>query len=85
MFEIIAVLLYGFTAYLAALVVAVLAGSPLGAAVVFASVGVAYLFQIAQLGARPAADRRLMALMTLAILLLPLSVLVSLLEAYRVF
>lgn len=82
MLEALAVLIYGIVAYIAALVVAMLAHSPNGAAIAFASAGCCYLFQLVQLLAtdpKPATSAGLDILMGLAILLLPASVIVSLL------
>ena len=83
MFETIAVLLYGSVAYAAAFVVVILANSPLGAAMVFASAGVTYLFQLFQITGRVPVGV-LDTLLFAAITLLPLAVLVSLLEFYHV-
>lgn len=83
MFETIAVLLYGSVAYVAAFVVVVLSNSPIGAAMVFASAGVAYLFQMLQVTNRVPVGV-LDTLLFVAITLLPLAVLVSLLEFYHV-
>lgn len=83
MFETIAVLLYGSVAYAAAFVVVILANSPLGAAMVFASAGVTYLFQLFQITNRlPSSVLDVM--LFVAITLLPLAVLVSLMEFYGV-
>ena len=47
--EKLAVIVYGVTAYLAALVLGVMAGSKTGVALVFAAAGLTYIFQVAQL------------------------------------
>jgi hypothetical protein len=48
-FDFIAILVYGVLANVAALVLSSQVGSPLATALVFASAGLTYLFQVAQL------------------------------------
>jgi len=45
----LAVIVYGVTAYLAALVLGVMAGSKTAVALVFVAAGLTYIFQVAQL------------------------------------
>lgn len=75
--EELAVLVYGVLAIVAALTLTVIAHSPLGAALAFASAGSAYLFQFVQL-AGPVENRMTAIFMVASIAFAVLSVLASL-------